>query len=147
VKDARSIYTRNEIVGKRQALYAGAAGPRRSTEVYKGVVGTPAAAVAKGGDLRKETERVLLARYSGAGVVVDETLEVLETFGQTGPSLIRLVSAPDKGTMFQILLPCAQGTAQVSRRLRRDRPWWNSQEICCGRSIKALLRANHARLP
>jgi two-component system, chemotaxis family, CheB/CheR fusion protein len=65
----------------------GAASPRRSTEVYKGVAGTPAAAVAKGVDLRKETERVLLARYSGAGVVVDETLEVLETFGQTAAFL------------------------------------------------------------
>jgi two-component system, cell cycle sensor histidine kinase and response regulator CckA len=27
---------------------------------------------------------------------------------------IRLVSAPDKGTMFQISFPCAQGTAQAS---------------------------------
>jgi two-component system, chemotaxis family, CheB/CheR fusion protein len=87
VEDAGSIYTRNETTGKHQALYACAVGPRRRTEVYKGVAGIPAAEVAKGVDLRKEMERVLLARYSGAGVVVDETLEVLETFGQTAPFL------------------------------------------------------------
>ncbi len=38
-------------------------------------------------DLRKELERTLLSRYKGAGVVVNETLEVLEILGKTAPYL------------------------------------------------------------
>ena len=40
-----------------------------------------------GVDVRKEVDRILLSRYSPAGVVVDEELEVLEIRGKTSPYL------------------------------------------------------------
>jgi PAS domain S-box-containing protein len=78
------IYTKNEMVGKRHPFYAGTAGQRRGANVYRGI---PAGEIPSGSDLRKELERTLLSRYHGAGVVVDETLEVLEILGQTAPYL------------------------------------------------------------
>ena len=53
----------------------------------------------KSSDLRKELERTLLSRYNGAGVVVDETLEVLEILGQTAPYL----SLPTGKVSFNLL--------------------------------------------
>ena len=49
--------------------------------------------------LRKELERTLLSRYRGAGVVVDETLEVLEILGDTAPYL----ALPQGKVSFNIL--------------------------------------------
>ena len=40
-----------------------------------------------GGDVRKEVDRILLSKYSPAGVVVDEELEVVEIRGQASPYL------------------------------------------------------------
>ena len=40
-----------------------------------------------GVDLRKEVDRILLSKYSPAGVVVDENLEVVEIRGKTSPYL------------------------------------------------------------
>jgi len=85
VEGTHSIYTRVEIVGKARQLYDGALGLRRH-DTYE-VGGITSGQLAKGMNLRKELEQALLSRYSGAGVVVDETLEVLEIFGQTGPYL------------------------------------------------------------
>ena len=84
VHDTHHIYTKNEMVGRRYPFYAGTAGHRSGTNVYKGM---PVAEIASGGDLRKELERTLLSRYHGAGVVVNETLEVLEILGQAAPYL------------------------------------------------------------
>jgi CheY-like chemotaxis protein len=84
VQGTHHIYTKNEMVGKRHPFYAGTGGQPRGTNVYKGI---PAGELAGGGGLRKELERTLLSRYHGAGVVVDETLEVLEILGQTAPYL------------------------------------------------------------
>jgi two-component system CheB/CheR fusion protein len=87
VKDAQSLYTKHEIPGNRHPLYTGAAGHRRSVDAFKRAAGIEAVERAKSIDLRRELEGVLLSRYSGAGVVVDETLEVLEILGQTAPYL------------------------------------------------------------
>jgi two-component system CheB/CheR fusion protein len=87
VEGTHSIYTKIETVGKARQLYDWALGLRRSPDAYERMAGLPASHVPKGMDLRKELERTLLSRYSGAGVVVDGALEVLEIFGQTGPYL------------------------------------------------------------
>jgi two-component system CheB/CheR fusion protein len=87
MQGTRSIYTKNETVGKRHALYAMAASPRRSAGFYPRVAGVPVGELTKSGDLRKGLERTLLSRFNGAGVVVDETLDVLEVIGQTAPYL------------------------------------------------------------
>jgi two-component system CheB/CheR fusion protein len=87
VPGAQSIYTRNATLGKQHPLYAGAAGARRRADVYRGAAGAPADKLARDTGLREQLERALLARYSGAGVVVDASLEVLEVLGQTVPYL------------------------------------------------------------
>ena len=87
VQGAHSIYIKNEMMGKRPALYAFAAGPRRSAGFYRRMAGIPGGELVKSSDLRKELERTLLSRFNGAGVVVDETLDVLEIVGQTAPYL------------------------------------------------------------
>ncbi len=87
VEGGRNIYIKNETAGKPHTLYAGAIGRRRSTDAYRNLSRIPAADRASGIDLRKDLERTLLSRYSGAGVVVNETLEVLEILGKTAPYL------------------------------------------------------------
>jgi two-component system CheB/CheR fusion protein len=84
VEGTQSIYTKNETVVNR---HGGALGPRRSVDAFHGMEGAPVGALAKNIDLRKELERAILSRYDGAGVVVDGTLEVLATLGQTAPYL------------------------------------------------------------
>ncbi len=78
VEGARAIFTRNETLGRRHPLYA--AGHRSRLRAQAGEVRNDI-------DLRKEAERILLSRYNGAGIVVDETLEVLEIIGRTPPYL------------------------------------------------------------
>jgi two-component system CheB/CheR fusion protein len=87
VEGTHSIYTKIEMVGKARQLYDWALGLRRSPDAYERMAGLPASQVPKGIDLRKELERTVLSRYSGAGVVVDGALEVLEILGQSGPYL------------------------------------------------------------
>ena len=90
--DTHHIYTKNEMVGKRHPFYVGTAGQRSGPNVYKGMT---AGAIASGSELRKELERTLLSRYHGAGVVVDETLEVLEILGHSNPAALLLaISVP-----------------------------------------------------
>jgi two-component system CheB/CheR fusion protein len=86
VEGSRSIYTKNETDAKRYLLYAGAAGSGGRADQKKAAevaAGEPANRV----DLRKGVERALLSRYSGAGVIVDDSLEVLEIIGRTPPYL------------------------------------------------------------
>ncbi len=87
LEGTHNIYTKLETVGKRRMLYAAAVGPRRNPDAYGKIVGIPVDGLARGIELRKELEGALLSRYSGAGVVVDEALEVIETIGQTAPYL------------------------------------------------------------
>jgi two-component system CheB/CheR fusion protein len=84
VDDSRSIYQKVETVAK--AMEASAGGRRRNAETYRSM-GISSGEPLKGKSLQKELERTLLARYRGAAVVVDERLEVLETFGQIAPYL------------------------------------------------------------
>jgi two-component system, chemotaxis family, CheB/CheR fusion protein len=85
VVSAPGIYTRNEAVGKRRPFYAGTIVPSRSADGRNKV--TEISIGERGIDLRKELERTLVARYNGAGLVVDESLNVLEILGRTAPYL------------------------------------------------------------
>ena len=62
-------------------------------------------------DVRKEVDRILLSKYSPAGVVVDEDLEVLEIRGKANPyltlpagkvsfNLMKLI--PDTGLFLEV---------------------------------------------
>jgi chemotaxis methyl-accepting protein methylase/chemotaxis response regulator CheB/signal transduction histidine kinase len=87
VEGAQSIYTKNETVSNRRPSYAGAVATHRNADAYQRMSGTPAGELGKGIDRRRELERAPLSRYNGSGVVVDETLEVLETLGHIAPYL------------------------------------------------------------
>ncbi len=78
----RRIYTRRETGRKPRLFPALAPGLRRGLR--------PGAAAPEpwgGLDMRKEVDRILLSKYSPAGVVLDENLEVLEIRGKASPYL------------------------------------------------------------
>jgi two-component system, chemotaxis family, CheB/CheR fusion protein len=85
VPAAPNIYTGNEMARRPLTPYAAqsnwVAGTARPD------MRVPFKTDADGADLVKETERALLARYVGTGIVVDETLEVLEIVGRMPPCL------------------------------------------------------------
>jgi two-component system CheB/CheR fusion protein len=86
VEGTRNIYTKIEIARKWHPLFTEAVGPPRSAADRR-AVGVPAGELTSVVDLQKELGRILLSGYRGAGVVVDESLEVLEILGQTAPFL------------------------------------------------------------
>ena len=80
------IYTRRETARKPYPFRAG------SGRAFGGGAGKKAAAeppveLWNGVDLHQEIDRILLSKYSLAGVVVDEELEVLEIRGKASPFL------------------------------------------------------------
>jgi two-component system, chemotaxis family, CheB/CheR fusion protein len=77
-------------------------------------------------DVRKEVDRILLRKYSPAGVVVDEDLEVLEIRGQTSPYL----SLPMGKVSFNLmkLIPETGLFLEVEKLLR--------QALKCGEPVR-----------
>ncbi|MCE5246295.1 MAG: chemotaxis protein CheB [Candidatus Polarisedimenticolia bacterium] len=72
-----------------------------------------------GADLRKEVDRILLSRYSPAGVVVDAELEVQELRGRPGPYL----ALPLGKASFHLmkLIPDAELFLEVEKLIQRAR--------------------------
>ncbi len=79
------IYAKRESARKPRPFLAATRGVRKSLANVS--EGTLAPVLWNTTDLRKEVDRILLARYSPAGVVVDENLEVIEIRGKAGPYL------------------------------------------------------------
>jgi signal transduction histidine kinase/CheY-like chemotaxis protein len=80
-----------------------------------------------GADVRKEVDRILLSKYSPAGVVVDEDLEVIEIRGKASPcltlpigkvsfNLVKLI--PDTGVFLEVekLIRQARQRGEPARR-------------------------------
>jgi two-component system CheB/CheR fusion protein len=104
------IYAKREISRKSHLFANGSRGSR------PGIAGTNAPALPRPElwdrvDLRKQVDRILLSKYSPAGVVVDENLEVLEIRGKASPyltlpvgkvsfNLLKLI--PDTGLFLQV---------------------------------------------
>jgi two-component system CheB/CheR fusion protein len=87
VEGARGIFAKNAAAGRARPSVAVAAGlPRKAATDRTG--GIQVAEVGSGADLRKELEHALLARYRGAGVVVNQKLEVLEIIGEAAPYVV-----------------------------------------------------------
>ena len=80
------IYSKRETARKPHTFRAASLAMRR-----RAMAGSASAAPSpeswKGGDVRQEVDRILLSRYSPAGVVVDEDMEVLEIRGTASPYL------------------------------------------------------------
>jgi two-component system CheB/CheR fusion protein len=89
----------------------------------------PAPELWGGADARKEVDRILLSKYSPAGVVVDEDLEVVEIRGKAGPyltlpvgkvsfNLMKLI--PDTGLFLEVekLIQQARKSGEPARQER-----------------------------
>jgi two-component system, chemotaxis family, CheB/CheR fusion protein len=105
------IYAKRETA-KKPHFFPPAPRSRRRVAPAEGAASVPQARPSWGGtDVRKEVDRVLLSKYSPAGVVVDEDLEVIEIRGKAGPylslpvgkasfNLMRLI--PDTGLFLEL---------------------------------------------
>ncbi|MGA9625965.1 MAG: chemotaxis protein CheB, partial [Bryobacteraceae bacterium] len=114
------IYARRETARKPRAFPVPAAAARKPAQ-------PPAPEVWGGVDVRKEVDRILLSKYSPAGVVVDEDLEVVEIRGNAGPylalpvgkvsfNLMKLI--PDTGLFLEVekLIRQARKSGEPARR-------------------------------
>jgi two-component system CheB/CheR fusion protein len=105
------IYAKRETARKPHPFPAGARGSRRGVPAGSNAAAPPAAELWGGLDVRKEVDRILLSKYSPAGVVVDDDLEVLEIRGKASPyltlpvgkvsfNLMKLI--PDTGLFLEV---------------------------------------------
>ena len=120
------IYARRETARKPHVFHAGGRGSRRETAHGGAPIAPP---LWNGADARKEVDRILLSKYSPAGVVVDEDLEVLEIRGKPNPcltlpigkvsfNLVKLI--PDAGLFLEVenLIRQARQRGEPARRER-----------------------------
>ena len=122
------IYAKRETARKPQLFPAGGVSSRR-----KPAAGSAASALTPewwgGADGRKEVDRILLSKYSPAGVVVDDNLEVIEIRGKASPylalpvgkvsfNLMKLI--PDTGLLLEVekLIQQARTSGEPVRRER-----------------------------
>ncbi len=87
VDGQRRIYAKRETATKPHLFHLGARSARPGAAGSRGTATAPAAGLWDGGNVRKEVDRILLSKYSPAGVVVDEDLEVIEIRGKASPYL------------------------------------------------------------
>lgn len=80
------IYSRRDTARRRILFPSGPVSSGR-TEADAGVTEVVHAKTWQDSDTRREVDRILLSRYSPAGVVVDDQLEVLEIRGKSSPYL------------------------------------------------------------
>ena len=85
----------------------------RAAEEATGIGKTPS--VWHGLDIQREADRIVLAKYAPAGVIVDENLDILQFRGQTGPFL-----APAPGLPSLNLLKMAREGLQLDLRTAID---------------------------
>jgi two-component system CheB/CheR fusion protein len=121
------IYARRETA-RRPHLFSVGGGSRRPAA--GGSAATARTPDSLGGaDARKEVDRILLSKYSPAGVVVDDDLEVLEIRGKASPyltlpagkvsfNLMKLI--PDTGLLLEVekLIQQARKSGEPARRER-----------------------------
>ena len=124
VNSRHRIYARRQVARRPYSSFARARGGQAPSS---GRLQPPEAQPARGvADLSRDADRVLLSRYSPAGVVVDEALEVLEIRGQTAPFLALtagkasfhlLKLLPDTGLFLEVerLIREAAATGEVAR--------------------------------
>src|ERR1035437_1551276 len=93
------IYAKRETARKPYPFRLGSVAPLGGGQPGKKAVGEPPVEVWNAVDVRQEVDRILLSRYSLAGVVVDEELEVLEIRGKASTFL----SLPTGKVSFNLL--------------------------------------------
>ncbi len=123
------IYSKQETAKRPHLSYAAARGSRLGTAAGSKVAGSPAPELWGSADVRKEVDRVLLSKYSPAGVVVDENLEVIEIRGKANAyltlplgkvsfNLMKLI--PDTGLFLEVekLVQQARQSGEPARQER-----------------------------
>ena len=123
------IYAKRETARKPHLFHAGARGSRRGAPAGSNAAAPPAPELWGGVDVRKEVDRILLSKYSPAGVVVDEDLEVIEIRGKASPyltlpvgkvsfNLMKLI--PDTGLFLEVekLIQQARKSGEPARQER-----------------------------
>jgi len=91
------IYARREAPKNPHLFHVFGRDPRRDTAGRTAAAPAPESWDAR--DVRKEVDRILLSKYSPAGVVVDENLEVIEIRGKASP----YVSLPAGKVSFHLM--------------------------------------------
>jgi two-component system CheB/CheR fusion protein len=147
------IYAKRETARKPHVFHARARESRRETAAAGGAPMAPA--VWDGADVRKEVDRILLSKYSPAGVVVDEDLEVLEIRGKASPcltlpvgkvsfNLVKLI--PDTGVFLEVEKLIRQAR-QRGKPARRERVPCEHDGIAGEWNVEVVpLRAGRRRL-
>jgi two-component system CheB/CheR fusion protein len=121
------IYAKRETARKPHLFHASAGGSHRGAQAGSNAAAPP---VLWGGvDVRKEVDRILLSKYSPAGVVVNADLEVLEIRGKASPcltlpvgkvsfNLMKLI--PDTGLFLEVekLIQQARKSGEPARQER-----------------------------
>jgi len=132
-------------VGDLRGLYVRRPVPRRLTIDLAGGLPRPGGAPANrasGLDAQREADRIILAKYAPAGVVIDEELEVLQFRGDTGLFLAPAPGAPSNNLLRlarQGLLPDLRAIIEEGKA--RDVPVRRE-----GLRVKAGGREVHANL-
>ena len=129
VDRAHRIYAKREATRKPHLFPTGARGSRRTAPAASNAAAPETVELWDGVDLRKKVDRILLSKYSPAGVVVDENLEVVEIRGKASPyltlpagkvsfNLVKLI--PDTGLFLQVeeLIQQARKTGEPARHER-----------------------------
>ncbi len=123
------IYAKRETARRPHLFRAGGGGSRRNPAAGGGATTAPSPELWGGIDGRNEVDRILLSKYSPAGVVVDDDLEVLEIRGRASRyltlpagkvsfNLMKLI--PDTGLLLEVeqLIQQARGSGERARRER-----------------------------
>ncbi len=123
------IYAKREAARKPHLFHADARGSRRGAVEGSSAATSPAAELWGGADVRKEVDRILLSKYSPAGVTVDEDLEVIEIRGRASDyltlpvgkvsfNLMKLI--PDTGLFLEVekLIQQARNSGEPARQER-----------------------------
>jgi two-component system CheB/CheR fusion protein len=121
------IYTKRTATRKPDLFPQGIRGPRRGIPASGAPAAPQASELWNTADVRKEVDRILLSKYSPAGVVVDEDLEVIEIRGKAGAylslpvgkvsfNLMKLI--PDTGLLLEVerLIQKARESGEPARQ-------------------------------
>ncbi len=113
------IYAKRETPRKPHFFHAAARGSRRGAPPDSNAAAPPPRELWGSPDVRKEVDSILLSKYSPAGVVVDEDLEVIEIRGKASPYLTLPVGKVSFNLMK--LIPDTGLFLEVERLIRQAR--------------------------
>ena len=148
------IYAKRETARKPYLFPAGARGSSRGRASGRQRRRGAGSGMWRGADVRKEVDRILLSKYSPAGVVVDEDLEVTEIRGKASPyltlpvgkvsfNLMKLIS--DTG-LFLAVEKLIQQARKTGEPARQERVPYEYDGKAGGLNVEAVpLDASHKR--